>query len=96
MLRYVHINDTVKKFYSGRNELIRRLLANECELCSSSEKIVVHHVHKLKEVKKKYEGRKDPPAWAVFMMERNRKTVVVCHSCHLKIHQGKYDGQKVE
>jgi hypothetical protein len=35
------------QFYHGRNELVRRLLANECELCGSSEKINVHHVRKL-------------------------------------------------
>jgi len=90
------IKDSIAQLYHGRNELVRRLLANECELCGSSEKIKVHHVRKLKEVKKKYQGRREPPAWAKFMMARNRKTVVVCHQCHVAIHAGKYDGKKVE
>jgi hypothetical protein len=87
------IRDDIAQVYHGRNELVRRLLANECELCGSSEGINVHHVRKLKDVKKKYRGRREPPAWAKFMMARNRKTVVVCHQCHTAIHNGKYDGK---
>lgn len=90
------ITDTMTKSYHGRNELVRRLLANECELCGSSEKAQVHHVRKLNDLKKKYAGSPDPPAWAQFMMARNRKTIVVCHQCHVAIHAGKYEGQKVE
>lgn len=86
----------VTHFYKGRNELVRRLLANECELCKSTDLIRVHHTRKLADVKKRYKGRKDPPPWAKFMMERNRKTVVVCHQCHTEIHAGRYDGPKVK
>ncbi len=93
---YAVITDIIPQVYHGRNELVRRLLANQCELCGSSEKVRVHHVRKLKDVKKKYQGRREPPAWAKFMMARHRKTVVVCHRCHVAIHAGKYDGQKVE
>jgi hypothetical protein len=82
--------------YHGGSELIRRLLANECELCGSSEGVNVHHVRKLKDIRKKYQGRPEPPAWAKFMMARNRKTVVVCHQCHVRIHNGRYDQRKVE
>jgi group II intron reverse transcriptase/maturase len=90
------IKDSIAQHYHGRNELVRRLLANECELCGASEKIQVHHVRKLKDVKKKYQGRRKPPAWAKFMMTRHRKTVVVCHQCHVEIHAGKYDGKRVD
>lgn len=86
-----------KKFvpYVTRNELVRRLTANVCELCGSTENIKVHHVRALKDVQKKYKGRQNPPNWAKFMMERRRKTIVVCHECHKKIHEGKYDGKRV-
>jgi hypothetical protein len=94
--KYAILDDSKAQFYHGRNELVRRLLANECELCGSSEKIRGHHVHKLADVKKKYKGHKYPPKWAVFMMERNRKVVFVCHQCHTEIHTGRYDGKKVE
>lgn len=90
------VKDNKAHFYHGRNELVRRLLANECELCGSSDKIEGHHVRKLADVKKKYKGQKHPPKWAVFMMERNRKVVFVCHHCHTEIHTGRYDGRKVE
>ncbi len=79
----------------SNNELVRRLLANECELCGSHDNIEVHHVRKLADVKKRYRGRKEPPAWALFMMSRNRKTVVVCRTCHQKITMGKYDGPRI-
>ena len=32
---------------------------------------------------------------ATFMMEPNRKTVVVCHQCHTQITYGRYDGPKL-
>jgi hypothetical protein len=92
----VIIKDTVAQFYHGRNELVRRLLANECELCGATNDIEVHHVRKLKDIRKKYQGRRDPPKWVKFMMARHRKTVVVCYPCHTAIHAGKYDGRKVE
>ena len=92
----VIVKDSKAHFFHGRNELVRRLLANECELCGSSDRIRGHHVRKLADVKKKYKGQKQPPKWAVFMMERHRKVVFVCHHCHTDIHAGKYDGKKVE
>jgi hypothetical protein len=90
------LTDEITPIYHGQNELVRRLLANECELCGSAEKINVHHIRKLKDLKKKYKGRPEPPAWVKFMIARNRKTVVVCHRCHRDIHAGRYDRQKVE
>jgi group II intron reverse transcriptase/maturase len=90
------IKDQIARIYHGRNELARRLLANECDLCGSSNDIQVHHVRRLKEVKKKYQGRKEPPQWALFMMKRQRKTVVVCKACHVAIHGGKYDRRKMD
>lgn len=79
--------------YSG-TELIQRLLANACELCGSQENIEVHHVRKLADIKRRYQGRKDPPPWARFMMSRRRKTIVVCRRCHQQITYGHYDGPK--
>jgi group II intron reverse transcriptase/maturase len=92
------IRDRVYQPYDPftRNELTRRLLANQCELCGSNEGINVHHVRKLADVQKRYQGRKDPPNWVKFMMSRRRKTVVVCKTCHHQIHNGAYDGGKVE
>jgi group II intron reverse transcriptase/maturase len=97
-IRYVKtaiLKDEVPRLYFRRTELVQRLLADKCELCSSTENIEVHHVRKLADIKQKYKGRKLPPKLVVFMICRNRKTVVVCRECHHKIHAGTYDGSKL-
>ena len=70
-----------------RTELIKRLLANECEVCGSTDQIEVHHVRKLADLQKM--GRKQLPDWAKIMIIRRRKTLVLCHRCHTAIHAGK-------
>jgi group II intron reverse transcriptase/maturase len=97
-LRYVKstiIQDEVVPLHFRPTELVQRLLAETCELCGFSQQVEVHHVRRLADIKKKYRGRQQPPPWAVFMMERNRKTVVVCRQCHHKIHAGIYDGPRL-
>jgi hypothetical protein len=79
----------------SRNELTTRLLANVCELCGSQEDIQVHHIRKLSDLGKRYAGRKEPPFWVRMMSARHRKTLVVCATCHRKIHAGEYDGAKL-
>lgn len=75
-----------------RNELLTRLLANECELCGAREHIEVHHIRKLANLKVK--GRKDRPAWVKRMIAMRRKTLVVCQDCHVAIHTGRPTRQK--
>ena len=71
----------------GGGQLIKRFRANVCELCGSSEGIVVHHVRALKKVVQKYSRHgKAPPVWVVVMMKIWRKALVVCQSCHVEIH----------
>lgn len=70
-----------------RTELIKRLLADECEVCGSTDQIEVHHVRKLADLRKM--GRKELPDWAKIMIIRRRKTLVLCHRCHTAIHAGK-------
>lgn len=70
----------------GSVELIKRLLAETCELCGSSERCQVHHIRKLSDANG--HGRKDKPRWMKIMMARRRKTLVVCHDCHWDIHRG--------
>lgn len=74
------------KVYGGRTELVKRLLADTCELCGSKENIEVHHIRKLADVKNK--GLLNHPTWAQVMAARNRKTLVVCRECHVAIHNG--------
>jgi hypothetical protein len=70
-----------------RSELIQRLQANECELCGSRQNVEVHHICKLANLKAK-DGRARP-TWVKLMATRRRKTLVVCHVCHVAIHAGR-------
>ncbi|HEY7415419.1 MAG TPA: hypothetical protein VH593_09520 [Ktedonobacteraceae bacterium] len=70
-----------------RNELLRRLLANKCEICGSTQQCQVHHIRKLADLRR--EGRREKAVWEKIMIARRRKTLVVCHECHVAIHAGK-------
>ena len=48
-----------------RNELIKRLLADECELCGATVNVEVHHVRALRDLNVKGRGAKSP--WAQVM-----------------------------
>lgn len=70
-----------------RNEIVKRLLQETCELCGNRENISVHHIRGLKDLKQK--GRRDKPLWVQRMAAMRRKTLVVCSSCHRAIETGK-------
>ena len=76
-----------------RNELIKRLLADECEICGATGNIEVHHIRALKDLKTK--GRKEKPQWMQIMSARRRKTLMVCPQCHDAIHAGKPTRKRV-
>jgi len=89
--KWVSINDApTKPVWSGRSEVVERLLAQTCELCGSHEHIEVHHVRKLADLASK--GQTNPPSWKRRMVARRRKSLVVCRSCHEQIQYGRYDG----
>ena len=73
--------------YPRRNELIKRLLADECEVCGATENIEVHHIRALKDLKDK--SSKEKPLWIQIMSARKRKTLMVCKDCHDSIHAGR-------
>lgn len=79
----------------GRTELTQRLLADQCELCGSTDRVQVHHIKSIRKLKQHYRNRKDLPSWLQTMVERYRNTLVVCHACHWEIHRGKHDGPKL-
>lgn len=80
------IEDAPYQVYGGRTELIKRLLANKCELCGSEENIEVHHIRKLADLNK--HNGKLVPKWKEIMSARCRKTLVTCRDCHHAIHNG--------
>lgn len=68
----------------SRTTIDSRLKAYRCELCGyegKDRKYEVHHINKVKNLK-----GKEP--WEVVMIAKRRKTLVVCHDCHQKIHHG--------
>lgn len=81
------LDDAPLKICGPRTELERRLLANQCELCGSTENIQVHHVRALKDLQIK--GRAEKPFWVQIMAARKRKTLVTCEKCHDDIHAGR-------
>jgi hypothetical protein len=89
--KWVAISDTLHQpIWSQRTELVDRLLAQQCELCSATDNIEVHHIRKLKDLDKL--GQTAKPEWARQMSARHRKTLVVCQKCHNDIHYGRYHG----
>lgn len=76
-----------------RHRILDRLNANHCELCGyqsdSPDQFEVHHVRKLRDIKQKYQKRgQHIPNWVLAMASLNRKTLVVCKTCHRAIHSG--------
>ncbi|WFR56194.1 reverse transcriptase domain-containing protein [Anaerocolumna sp. AGMB13025] len=66
--------------YTQRTELEQRMNAQKCELCGKENvPFNIHHIRKVKDLK-----GKEP--WERLMIERNRKTLVLCLECHNKIH----------
>jgi hypothetical protein len=73
----------------GRTTLEQRLLADQCEICGADSAIAsieVHHIRKMKDLKR-YGGRAKPE-WVIRMAAIQRKTLVVCSKCHDEIHAG--------
>ena len=76
---------TDKRMYLGRTSLIKRLESNKCELCGAENvPIEIHHVRKIKNLK----GKK---FWEQYMIARQRKTLALCHNCHVDLHHGRLD-----
>lgn len=78
--------DDIPHGWNRRSETVTRLIAGECELCGSHDRIRVHHIRHLRDLQRP--GRREKPRWVQVMAARRRKTLVVCHPCHVAIHAG--------
>jgi len=87
--KWVAISETVEPIWSGRSEVVDRLLAQTGEVCGATDHIEVHHIRRLADLRR--HGR-NKPAWVERMAARRRKTLVVCQRCHHAIQYGRYDG----
>jgi hypothetical protein len=65
------------------SELLARLRSGRCELCEQRSTVQVHHVSKLADLAKP--GQPQPP-WTQLMARKRRKTLIVCPTCHDRIH----------
>jgi group II intron reverse transcriptase/maturase len=83
----VQLDDQPQRVWGSRTELEKRLLADECEYCGSTDNIEVHHIHALKDLTH-HRGR-ELPEWVKLMAARKRKTMVVCRICHQDITYGR-------
>ena len=93
--KWVEIDDNQSnQIWNGRSEVVRRLLAQKCEICGATDNIEVHHIRKLADIKQK--GRNERPEWMIKMSARKRKTLVVCRQCHENIQYGHYDGEALK
>ncbi|AQX02181.1 HNH endonuclease [Elizabethkingia anophelis] len=54
--------------------LIDRLKAEKCEVCGATNKLIMHHVRKLKDLPGK-------DKWKLHMIARKHKTVALFRSC---------------
>ena len=72
--------DNLPKFtyHPTNTSLIDRLKAEKCELCGVVDKLVMHHVRKLKNLQGKTTCEKQ-------MMARKRKTIAICGKCYKKL-----------
>ncbi|WP_400245556.1 group II intron reverse transcriptase/maturase [Methanomethylophilus alvi] len=85
-----------EKFYLAKNppkdriseELRDRILRSTCEVCGSVTDVEVHHVRNLSANMRVYVNRTIPD-WLKLMWRMRRRTLVLCHSCHNKLHYGK-------
>jgi hypothetical protein len=89
MDRLEPIDDRIKTWWIKETDLVQRLRADRCEVCGAEGNCEVHHIRKLSELKKRWEGRKEKPEWVVRMIARRRKTIVLCQKCHRTIHASK-------
>lgn len=91
MRRDTHVDATNPDIIGRANEnrsytsLVQRLKGGQCEWCGATDvEIEIHHIRKLKDLSGKAE-------WERHMIARRRKTMALCHNCHVKLHAGKLD-----
>jgi group II intron reverse transcriptase/maturase len=86
--RKVDLPPKTAQYTMARTSYADRLNATECEWCGSKRsqqnRIVMHHVHRLKD-------RVGTVLWKFLDSARKRKQIALCEECHKKHHAGKLD-----
>ena len=74
----VDYDKLLQTMYVPYPSLVERLKDGRCELCGKDGKVVMHHVRTLTKLKGNNE-------WEKLMLQRHRKTLVVCEDCNSMI-----------
>src|SRR5258706_1716278 len=80
---HLDVSPNVYVWTLSRSEIIKRLNKKQCEYCETTTgPFEIHHIRKMKDV------AKGKAFWQQLMAARNRKTLVLCQSCHHRLHKG--------
>ena len=74
-------------FWEKFSRRSKHTLDFRCLVCGADEKVVMHHVRHIRKMGQNVKG------FTKIMASLNRKQLPVCHVCHMKIHNGTYDGK---
>jgi group II intron reverse transcriptase/maturase len=69
----------------------RSKLGFPCLICGATERVVMHHVRHIRKM-----GARKPVGFRAVMRALNRKQIPVCEGCHTRIHNGEYDGIRLQ
>lgn len=69
----------------------RSKLGFPCLICGATENVDMHHVRHIRKM-----GTRKPTGFLAVMRALNHKQIPVCEECHLKIHNGEYDGIRLQ
>jgi hypothetical protein len=81
---YCNDNSNVRTI-NIRSSALKKLIAKNCEVCGKSSNdvsIVLHHSNQIRNIPK------TDLIWNKIQKMRLRKTIAVCHECHMRIHHG--------
>ena len=67
----------------------KKLFEGECKVCGSKTNLEVHHV---KHLRKQNKSDGNPDYLRSLMQRMNRKQILLCQECHIKVHQGRHEG----
>ena len=76
---YMNVDNVPNTYHFTATRLVNRLKAEKCELCGVADKLVMHHVRKLKDLKGNTPLEKR-------MIARKRKSIALCDNCLKSTH----------
>ncbi|GHT30138.1 maturase [Bacteroidia bacterium] len=72
--RFANIDNVPNPYHFKATKLVNRLKAAKCEFCGATDKLAMHHIRKLKDLKGLTPLEKN-------MIARKRKTIALCGNC---------------